>query len=170
MNGVRNEWKKIRVENKGLIILPASGGANSSMQLTVRGLNSLQDPAQAQLQAVLSMEEAIPHPMKMFLQQGRTYQVALRKMGALRLDTITIYTSWLEAELGVGQATGMIGDRDAAILNLQYFWCCFTKYLHLKFICYFIFLLWKSILSSLDLISLISKMKIIMIIVIVFIS
>lgn len=134
MNGVRNEWKKIRVENKGLIIFPVSGVVNSSMQLTVRGLNSLQDPAQAQRQAVLSMEEAIPHPVKMFLQQGRTFLVALRKMGALRLDTIIIYTSWLEAELGVEQAAGMIGDRDAAILNLQqYFWTCFTKYLCLKF-------------------------------------
>lgn len=63
------------------------------------------------------MEEALPHPVKMFLQESRTYQVALRIMGALRLDTIIIYTSWLEAKLAIGQATGMIRDRHAAILN-----------------------------------------------------
>lgn len=66
---------------------------------------------QAQRQDVLFMEGAVQHPMKMFLQQGKSLPSCSQdSVEALRLDTIIMYTSWLEAELGAGQVAGMTGQ------------------------------------------------------------
>lgn len=78
--------------------------------------------------------------MEMFIQQDKVLPSCSQdSMEAMRPDTIIIYTLWLEAELGTGQAIGRIGDKDTTILKLQQNFCPVSQYLHL-FSCYFIFL------------------------------
>lgn len=99
--------------------------------------------------------------MEMFIQQDKVLPSCSKdSMEAMRLDTIIIYTLWLEAELGTGQAIGRIGDKDTTILKLQQIFCPVSQYLHL-FSCYFIFLFGRY-LTYLYLIFLIREMELLL--------